>query len=96
MEDILGLMKEASEATRDDYGVKSAKIWVGGYQFQEEYVASDVNFLKSQMLDFTSMVRRRLRLLSGDRLSTERVEKLRADNLERILMMELVGGIVRQ
>ena len=45
------------------------------------------------MLDFTSMVRRRLLQLSGDRLSTERVEKLRADNPERTLMMELVGGM---
>jgi hypothetical protein len=86
-------MKEASEAARDDYGVESAKTWAGGYQFPEAYVASDASFLKSQMLDFTSMVRRRLLQLSGDRLSTERVEKLRADNPERALMMELVGGM---
>ena len=86
-------MKEASEAARDDYGVESAKSWAGGYQFPEAYVASDASFLKSQMLDFTSMVRRRLLQLSGDRLSTERVEKLRADNPERTLMMELVGGM---
>jgi hypothetical protein len=78
-------MKEASEAARDDYGVEPAKTWAAGYQFEEEYVASDVNFLKSQMLDFTSMVRRRLIQLSGDRLSTERVEKLRPDNPERVL-----------
>jgi hypothetical protein len=86
-------MEEASEAARDDYGVESAKTWAAGYQFPKEYVASDVNFLKSQMLDFTSMVRRRLTQLSGDRLSTERVEKLRPDNPERVLMMELVGGM---
>ena len=92
-EQITHLIQEASEAARDDYGVDSAKAWAGGYEFPEEYVRSDVKFLQSQMLDFTSMVRRRLRQLSPDRLSVERVEGLRADNPERGLMMELVGGM---
>ena len=64
-----------------------------GYQFPEEYTRSDVSFLKSQMLDFTSIVRRRLTQLSHNQLSTERVDKLRADNSERTLMFELVGGM---
>ena len=92
-EQITSLIQEASEAARDDYGVDSAKAWAGGYEFPEEYVKSDVKFLQSQMLDFTSMVRRRLRQLSNDRLSVDRVEGLRADNPERGLMMELVGGM---
>ena len=71
----------------------SAKEWAGGYQFPEAYVKSDVKFLESQMLDFTSMVRRRLKQLSGDRLSAERVGKLRPDNPEGVLMLELVGGM---
>ena len=92
-EQIQCLMQEASEAARDDYGVESAKTWAGGYQFPEEYIRSDISFLKSQMLDFTSMVRRRLTQLSHDRLSNERVDKLREDNPERTLMFELVGGM---
>lgn len=90
---IRDLMHEASEAARDDYGVDSANRWAAGYEFPEEYVTSDVSFLRSQMLDFTSMVRRRLHQLSHDRLSTERVEKLRPDNPERRLLFELVGGM---
>ena len=49
--------------------------------------------LQSQMLDFTSMVRRRLRSLAPDRLNNERVEGLRPDNPERTLLFELVGGM---
>ena len=77
----------------DDYGEESARAWAGGYQFPAEYVQSDVSFLRSQMLDFKSMVRRRLLQLSHDRLSKERVGRLRADNPERVLMFELVDGM---
>ena len=53
--------------------------WAGGYEYPEEYVKSDVKFLQSQMLDFTSMLRRRLFELSQDRVGVERVKRLRAD-----------------
>ena len=92
-EQIETLIQEASEAARDDYGEDSARAWAGGYQFPAEYVQSDVSFLRSQMLDFKSMVRRRLLQLSHDRLSKERVGRLRADNPERVLMFELVDGM---
>jgi hypothetical protein len=92
-QEIQALIHEASEAARDDYGVDSANEWAGGYRFPEEYVNSDVKFLQSQMLDFTSMVRRRLRSLAPDRLNNERVEGLRPDNPERTLLFELVGGM---
>jgi hypothetical protein len=45
------------------------------------------------MLDFTSMVRRRLKQLGPDRLSDERVERLSSDNPERMLLFELTGGM---
>lgn len=91
--EIEALIHEASEAARDDYGVDSANEWAAGYLFPEEFVTSDVKFLQSQMLDFTSMVRRRLRQLAPDRLSNQRVEGLRPDNPERLLLFELVGGM---
>ena len=59
--EIVELIDEAYEAARDDYGVDSAKTWAGGYQFPEAYEKSDIKFLESQMLDFSSMVRRRLK-----------------------------------
>jgi hypothetical protein len=91
--EIQDLIHEASEAARDDYGVDSANEWAGGYRFPEEFVTIDVKFLQSQMLDFTSMVRRRILQLSPDRLSNERVDCLRPDNPERVLLFELVGGM---
>jgi hypothetical protein len=91
--EIQDLIHEASEAARDDYGVDSANEWAGGYRFPEEFVTSDVKFLQSQMLDFTSMVRPRLLQLSPDRLRNERVDCLRPDNPERVLLFELVGGM---
>jgi hypothetical protein len=39
------------------------------------------------------MIRRRLETLSHDRLNVNRVEGLRADNLERGLLLDLVVGI---
>lgn len=90
---IHSLILQAAEAARDDHGITSANTWAGGYEFPEEYFKSDVKFLRSQILDFRAMVRRRLLQLSHDRLSNERVEKLRLDNPERALMFELVGGM---
>ena len=92
-EEIQDLIHEAAEAARDDYGIDSANSWAGGYKFPEEYVTSDVKLIRSQMLNFTGMVRRKLLQLSHDRLSKERVERLRADNPKRVLMIELVGGM---
>ena len=39
------------------------------------------------------MVRRRLKILSGDRLSSARVERLRSDNPERDLLHDLAIGM---
>jgi hypothetical protein len=92
-QEIKALIHEASEVARDDYGVDSANELAGGYRSPEEYVNSDVKFLQSQMLDFASMVQRRLQSLAPDRLNNERVEGLRPDNLERTQLFALVGGM---
>ena len=39
------------------------------------------------------MVRRRFKQLFGDRLSADRVARLRSDNPERVLMLDLVNGM---
>lgn len=43
--------------------------------------------------DFEVMVRERLESLSANRLSAKRVERLREDNPERVLLMDLVVGM---
>ena len=92
-EDLQELVQEAADAARDDYDAKSAVVWAEGYEFPARYLQSDVACLKAAQLDFETMVRRRLKILSPDRLSKERVEKLRPDNPERRLMFDLVVGM---
>ena len=92
-DDLRELIKEAAEAARDDYDAQSAVTWAEGYEFPARYIQSDVACLRAAQLDFETMVRRRLQILSPDRLSKERVEKLRPDNPERRLMFDLVVGM---
>jgi hypothetical protein len=54
---------------------------------------SDVKCLKAAQLDFVAMVRRRLKILSSDRLNSARVSGLRADNPERDLLFDLAVGM---
>ena len=74
-DDLRELIKEAAEAARDDYDAQSAVTWAEGYEFPARYIQSDVACLRAAQLDFETMVRRRLQILSPDRLSKERVEK---------------------
>lgn len=66
---------------------------MGMYSFPITYMESDIRCLRAAQLDFPVMVRRRLRQLSGDRLSAERVARLRPDNPEIVLMKDLVNGM---
>ena len=84
------LVKEAADAARDDYDAKSAVKWAEGYEFPARFIESDVACLRAAQLDFETMVRRRLKLLLPDRFSKERVDKLRTDNPERRLLLDLV------
>ena len=76
------LIAEAGEATRNDFGVDAANEWAGGYTFPLELLASDVRCLRAAQLDFRSMVERRLKILSKDRLSWDSVATLSPDNPE--------------
>ena len=87
------LLDKAAEAARDDYGVASALEWADGYTFPPEYMESDVRCLRAAQLDFKTMVGRRLKQLAPGRLNAERVARLRADNPEKALMSDLVGGM---
>ena len=91
--DLQDLIHEAADAARNDFDASSALTWAQGYEFPQEYVVSDVACLRAAQLDFEAMVRRRLKVLSYDRLSLDRVARLRADNPERELMTDLAGGM---
>ena len=91
--DLQLLLREAEEAARNDLDEASANEWAGGYTFPPAYVESDTRCLRAAQLDFITMVRRRLKTLSSNRLSKERVTRLRTDNPERTLMFDLAEGM---
>jgi hypothetical protein len=65
----------------------------GGYEFPDRYVDSDVRLLEASALDFGVMVRRRQRQLAHNHLVVERMSRLRPDNPEMDLMIDLAGGM---
>jgi hypothetical protein len=87
------LIQEAEDDALDDNDEAAAVAWAGGYEFPDHYLSSDVRLLKASALDFEVMVRRRQRQLAHDRLSLERVSRLRPDNPEMDLMRDLAGGM---
>ena len=87
------LIAEAAEAARSDFGVDAANDWANGYTFPPEFVASDVRCLRAAQLDFRSMVQRRLKILSKDRLSRTSVASLSPDNPELERMLDLAEGM---
>jgi hypothetical protein len=91
--DLRDLVREAAEAARDDYDANSAVAWGDGYAFPQSFLTDDAACLAKAGGDFEVMVRDRLELLSPDRLSASRVERLRDDNPERRLMFDLVIGM---
>ena len=54
---------------------------------------SDMKCLQAAQLDLVVMVRRRLKIFSGDRLRSARVERLRLNNPERDLLHDLAIGM---
>ena len=92
-EDVSLLLQEAADASRNEFDEVSAITWAGGYEFPSQFIESDGARLRAHQLDFVSMVRRRLMILSPDRLNHDRVKMLRKDNPEIRLMTELVSGM---
>ena len=91
--EVQSLITEAAEAARDDFNAASAIAWAADFVFPEEDLASDMRCLQAAQLNFSSMVRRRLKILAPTRLSIERVECLLPNNPERRLMLDLAVGM---
>ena len=86
-------IEEAIKVSDENFGIQAAVAWAGGYEFPQEMIESDLRCFKAAQLDFETMVRRRLKILSSERLSKGRVDQLRSDNPERTLLYDLVGGM---
>jgi hypothetical protein len=87
------LIQEAADDALDDNDEAAAVRWAEGYEFPDRYMNSDVKLLEASALDFEVMVRRRQKMLAPDRLSVERVSRLRPDNPEMRMMTDLAGGM---
>ena len=90
---LKAVVTEAIMASDDKYGIEAAVAWADGYTFPADMLQSDMKCFQAAQLDFVAMVRRRLKVLSRDRLSSERVEGLRSDNPERALLCDLAIGM---
>ena len=80
-------------AASDEYGEREALEWAEGYVYQQSLIDSHVRCLQAAQLDFISMVKRRFKSLSANRLNQHRVDSLRSDNPEKIKMTDLVLGM---
>ena len=84
---------EAISVCDENYEIEAAIKWAAGYTFPAEMLEKDLASFRDADMNFESMVRRRLAALSDDRLSRERVDLLREDNPERVLMSDLAEGM---
>lgn len=87
------LLLEANEHATSVYDESSAREWAGAYAFPPEYVRSDVACLRAAQRDFIAMVRRRLQILSPDRLNPTRIGNLLPHNPEINLLLDLAAGM---
>ena len=92
-EQLARLLQEAETNAQSIYDEESARTWANGYKFPSAYIESDEKCLRAAQLCFVTMVRRRLKLLSGGRRNLTRVANLRSDNPERELLQDLCIGM---
>ena len=87
------LVSEAAVANSNDLKEADAIRWAEGYAFPKALLLNDESCLRSAMLDFTVMVKRRQTSMSEWRLNPSRAGRLRDDNPAKALMMELCEGM---
>ena len=73
--------------------IADAIQWAGGFTFSKDVLESDMKCLKAGQLDFTTMISRKLKVLSSDHLNRDRVSTMREDNPERALLFDLVDSM---
>ena len=91
--ELVALIDEAIQSAAQELGEADAIAWAGGFKLSNSVALSHVACLRAAQLDFTKMIRRRLKTLQHKRLNLVRVEELRSDNPEKELMRDLAGGM---
>lgn len=93
IETLQQLAVDAIASSDGNYGVKEAVKWADGFEFPQDLVDSDLRLFRASQLDFTTMVKRRLKKIGANRLSCDRVEQLRSDNPERTRLFDIAKGM---
>lgn len=91
--DLRSLIEEAARHAGMEHGEAAARGWANGYTLPQRYIDSDIKCLRAASLDFVKMVRRRQTTLSPERLNPGRIGRLREDNPERHLLLDLAIGM---
>ena len=87
------LARESIASADGNYGIQEAVKWAEGFEFPQNLVDSDMRLFRASQLDFSAMVRRRLKKIGATRLSAYRVEQLRPDNPERERLFGIASGM---
>lgn len=93
LEDLTALVEEAYRFADQDFGIREAQEWGGGYSVPSADVEEDEALLTRHGGDFEAVMAERLAELLPGRLNSERVNTLRPDNPERERLTGLVEGM---
>ena len=92
-DDLEELARESIASADGNYGINEAIKWAKGFEFPQDLVDSDMRLFRASQLDFSVMVRRRLKKIGATRMSAYRVEQLRSDNPERARLFDIANGM---
>jgi hypothetical protein len=90
---LAGLLSKAAESVRSIFDEKSAREWAQGFVIPQSLIDSDVKCLQAAQLNFVTMIRRRHIQISKGRLNRDRISRLRHDNPEIRLLLDLADGM---
>jgi hypothetical protein len=91
-DNLNSLMTKAFEAADENYGMREAAEWGGEFVFDPGKVTSDEDLVRTAMLDVSMAARMKMRPHAANRLSEERIRRLRNDNEEIPRLLRLSKG----
>ena len=91
-EELTALMTKAFAAADENYGMREAAEWGGKFVFDRGKVTSDEDLVRAAMLDVSMAARMKMRPHAVNRLSEERIWRLRSDNEEIPRLLRLSKG----
>jgi hypothetical protein len=91
---IVDLIVEAIINCDLNYEEKAAIKWGDGFKWRQETLDKDLALFMESGMDIKIMAATRLTALKHNRLNSQRVESLRADNPERERLLRLCEGMV--